>query len=736
MTTKGTHAIERRSDDESREEDRNRDTGTHYIPAQAEPWQYSLKQGQSFALFDEHGDITSGRRRADGLYHRDTRVLSTWRLLFNGHQPLFLSSALRGDNAALIVDLTNPDIYVGDRLLQPRDTIHIVRTIFLWDDACNQRVALSNYGQATQRNSLRLEFGADFIDLFAVRGHRTAGRGDISARVVGRRKVEYHYTATDGLKQTTVIALDPVPDRLDETAAEWDVELAPGDRRMIFARVDPTRNAESSGRSFLASMRVARTSLSRLSGRATSIESSNEIFNEIVRRSIADLYMLITETEDGSYPFAGVPWFSTPFGRDGIITALEMLWVDPQVAKGVLQFLAHTQATREDKQADAEPGKILHEMRHGELARTGEVPFLRYYGTVDATPLFVLLAGRYFERTGDVQTLKHIWPNIVAALRWIDGPGDPDGDGFLEYQSQREDGLVNQGWKDSADSVFHADGRLAEGPVALVEVQAYVYAAKRSIANVARALGMQADAARLHAEAESLRNRFESTFWSEELGTYVIALDGAKEPCAIRSSNAGHVLLSGIASEDRAARVTADLLSQRFFCGWGVRTIAAGEPRFNPMSYHNGSVWPHDNAMIALGMSRYRHTGSVQGIFTGLFRAANYMTMRRLPELFCGFRRRPGRGPTFYPVACSPQAWAAAAPLALLQASLGLDFDIPNRVIMMQHPRLPDFVDEVWLRNLRLDSETSIDLLLRRRGDDVAVNVLRREGNVMVDIRV
>lgn len=735
MTTKGSPAVLRRTKDAPRAR-RVEDTGTHYIPAQAEPWQYSLKHGQSFALFDEHGDIVSGPHRADGLYHRDTRVLSNWRLQFNGHQPLFLSSTLRDDNAALIVDLTNPDIYTDDRLLQPRDTMHIVRTIFLWDNGCHQRVAMSNYGQATQRNTLRLEFGADFIDLFAVRGHRSGIRGEITARVVGRRNVEYHYTATDGQKQTTVIALDPVPDRLDEDSAEWDVELAPGDRCMIFARVDPTANGHSSGRSFLASMRLARTSLSRLSGRATSVESSNEIFNEIVRRSIADLYMLITETEDGSYPFAGVPWFSTPFGRDGIVTALEMLWVDPDVAKGVLQFLARTQAEHEDKQADAEPGKILHEMRHGELARTGEVPFLRYYGTVDATPLFVLLAGRYFERTGDAETLKSLWPNIVAALGWIDGPGDADGDGFVEYQSQREDGLANQGWKDSADSVFHADGRLAEGPIALVEVQAYVYAAKRSIANVARALGQHADAARLNAEAETLKTRFEAAFWSDQLGTYVIALDGAKEPCAIRSSNAGHVLLSGIASQDRAGRVAADLLSQSFFCGWGVRTIAAGEPRFNPMSYHNGSVWPHDNALIALGMSNYRYTGSVQGIFTGIFRAANFMTMRRLPELFCGFRRRPGRGPTFYPVACSPQAWAAAAPLALLQASLGLNFDIPNRAIVMHHPRLPDFVDEVWLRKLRLDSEASIDLLLRRRGDDVAVNVLRREGDVVVDIRV
>src|SRR5690606_31602166 len=414
------------------------ETGTHYIPSQAEPWHYALKQGQSFALFDQHGDIISEHHRADGLYHRDTRVLSRWRLLFNHHQPLFLSSTLRDDNAALIVDLTNPDIYDEHGLVQPRDTMHIVRTIFLWDNGCHQRVALSNYGETSQRNTLTLEFDADFVDLFEVRGHRVVAHGEMTTRVLDRSRVEFRYRATDGIEQVCVVSLDPAPDRLDETSAEWDLELAPGHRTMLFARVDPTAQGASSARSFLTSMRLARTALSRLSSRATAIESSNQIFNEIVRRSIADLYMLITQTEDGSYPFAGVPWFSTPFGRDGIITALEMLWIDPAVARGVLQFLARTQAQREDRQADAEPGKILHEMRHGELSRIGEVPFLRYDGTVDATPLFVLLAGKYFERTGDADTLRALWPNIVAALRWIDGPGDLDGDGFIEYQSKRD----------------------------------------------------------------------------------------------------------------------------------------------------------------------------------------------------------------------------------------------------------------------------------------------------------
>src|SRR5690606_37207131 len=415
---------------------------------------YALKHGESFALFDDRGDIVQGPGRADGLYFRDTRVLSRWRLLLDGRRPVLLSSALRDNNAALIVDMTNREVRIGEHLIQMGETQHIVRTVFLWDSACHQRIAFYNYGKRPLRNTVRLEYSADFVDLFEVRGHRPLHRGTTSTRVDSPSQAGLCYTASDGMKQCTVIQFDPAPYRITEDAAEWEVELQPGERQTFFARIDPSGDASgerhTSGGTFLSAMRHSRTALSRASSRATSVESSNEIFNEIMRRTIADLYMLITETEDGSYPYAGVPWYSTPFGRDGIITAMEMLWVDPQVARGVLFFLARTQATEYDSEADAEPGKILHEMRHGTLARTGEVPFQRYYGTVDATPLFVLLAAQYFKRTGDTETLKRLWPNIAAALAWIDGPGDADNDGFVDYQSKLADGLTNQGWKDSA----------------------------------------------------------------------------------------------------------------------------------------------------------------------------------------------------------------------------------------------------------------------------------------------
>jgi glycogen debranching enzyme len=416
-----------------------------------------------------------------------------------------------------------------------------------------------------------------------------------------------------------------------------------------------------------------------------------------------------------------------------LITALQMLWWSPEVARGVLRRLAFYQAKTTDPLADAQPGKILHEMRGGEMAALREVPFGLYYGSVDSTPLFVLLAGLYAERTGDTETIVELWPAIEAALAWIDGPGDPDGDGFVEYRRATDQGLANQGWKDSHDAIFHADGRLAEGAIALVEVQGYVYAAKLMAARCARRLGRDATADRLDEEARRLAERFEAAFWCPDLGTYALALDGDKKPCRVRTSNAGQVLFTGIASADRAALVAKDLLRPSFFSGWGIRTVAKGAARYNPMSYHNGSVWPHDNALIALGLARYDHKRAIEAVFGGLFGAATYMDQRRLPELFCGFQRQQGHGPTLYPVACSPQAWASATPFTLLEASLGLQFDPFKGEIRLCNPRLPPFLDEVILCDLRLSS-SSVDLRVRRHGDSVSLDTPRISGDIRVSI--
>ena len=425
----------------------------------------------------------------------------------------------------------------------------------------------------------------------------------------------------------------------------------------------------------LRGLRAVHRNMRALASDCATIETSNVRFNETLCRSMSDLHMLMTSTPQGRYPYAGIPWYSTTFGRDGLITALQMLAFDPQVAPGVLRRLAAHQARIDDPASDAQPGKILHEMRSGEMAELGEVPFALYYGSVDATPLFVMLAGIYAERTGDDELIAELWPAIEAALGWIDGPGDPDRDGFVEYHRASGQGLVNQGWKDSHDAIFHADGRLAEGPIALAEVQGYVYGAKRLAARSAQRLGRPQLASRLRNDAERLAEQFDTSFWCPELETYALALDGNKKPCRVRSSNAGQVLFTGIARPDRAIKVARGLMGPQFFSGWGIRTIANTEVRFNPMSYHNGSIWPHDNALIALGFARFGLKSAVERVFKGLSEAATYMDMQRLPELFCGFQRRRGSGPTLYPVACAPQAWASTAPFTLLEASLGLQFD-------------------------------------------------------------
>jgi glycogen debranching enzyme len=365
------------------------------------------------------------------------------------------------------------------------------------------------------------------------------------------------------------------------------------------------------------------------------------------------------------------------------------------------------------------------------MAELGEVPFKRYYGSVDATPLFVMLAGAYLERTDDLATISRIWPNLQAALGWIDQHGDRDGDGFVEYGRRTSEGLVNQGWKDSHDSVFHANGELAHGPIALAEVQAYVYGAWRSGAMICRRLGQDGRAQDLTRRADDLARRFDATFFDEELGTYVIALDGEKRPCRVRSSNAGHALFTGIALRERVPRVAETLMCRSSFCGWGVRTIASTEARYNPMSYHNGSVWPHDNALIAAGLARYGHRHDATRIFEGLFAASVYIDLRRLPELFCGFRLQRAEGPTFYPVACTPQAWAAAAPLSLLQSCLGLSFEPATRQITFDDPHLPAFLDEVVFHRLAVGSGTA-NIALRRSRSQVVVDVLERQGGVRV----
>jgi glycogen debranching enzyme len=444
--------------------------------------------------------------------------------------------------------------------------------------------------------------------------------------------------------------------------------------------------------------------------------------------------MLLTNTAAGVYPAAGLPWFDTTFGRDGLITALQCLWLSPNIARGVLSFLAQTQAISHDPDHAAEPGKILHEARHGEMAALGEIPFGRYYGSVDATPLFVMLAGAYWRRTGDLAFVRDIWRNIVAALEWLDKHGDVDGDGFIEYRRRSPRGLTHQGWKDSHDAVFHEDGGLAEGPIALCEVQAYTYAARVAASELAHALGHSALESQLREKAAALRTRFEAAFWCEEMGLYALALDGNKQPCRVRTSNAGHTLFTGIASEGRAAATAKALGDETFFTGWGVRTLADREVRYNPMAYHNGSIWPHDNALLAMGFAGLPDKELALRIFGAQLEASAFFESGRLPELFCGFRRRDGKAPTSYPVACSPQACSAGAVFMMLQACLGVDIDAGSGRIMFRYPQLPEDIEKLAIRGLEVGAG-SIDLTVHRQsGTAVGVSVERRTGKVDVSV--
>jgi glycogen debranching enzyme len=693
----------------------------------------SLKHDDTFIVLDSHGDIGASAGGPDGLFNADTRYLARLELVLDEVQPLLLGSNLRDDNSALTVDLTNPDVYRGDRIVLQKDMLHIVRTIFLWRGTAYQRIGIQNHGEGTATIDVTLLFDNDFADLFEVRGERRPRRGTSSSKPDGPAGVLLDYRGLDGKSRTTTLQFDPRPTRLTMNAATWQVELAPQQSAALFVAVSCNKSTPHQRAPFFRGLLAHRREMRQSTAGATSIETSNNIFNEVLCQAMADLNMLMTETPQGRYPYAGIPWYSTTFGRDGLITALQMLWVDPRIARGVLRRLAAFQATAVDPLADAEPGKILHEMRGGEMAALREVPFAQYYGSVDATPLFVLLAGLYVERTGDEETLAELWPSIEAALRWIDGAGDPDRDGFVEYQRASEQGLANQGWKDSYDAIFHADGRLAEGYIALAEVQGYVFAGKSLAARCALRLGLDEKAGQLVSEAQALAARFEQAFWCEELGTYALALDGAKQQCKVRTSNAGQLLFTGIAREDRARKVAADLMRPHFFTGWGIRTVARGEARYNPMSYHDGSIWPHDNALIALGLARYGLKHSVEHVFKGLFDAASYMDLRRLPELFCGFQRERRRGPTLYPVACAPQAWASATPFTLLEAALGLEFDAQRGEIRLRNPRLPAFLNEVVLRDLQL-GPSSVDLRLRRHGEEVSLEVLRTRGQIQVSI--
>ena len=694
-----------------------------------------LKHGDTFAIFDHHGDIKPGGLGEEGLYHGSTRHLSCLLLDLEGGRPFYLSSAVREENDQLAVSLTNQDLLRGGVVRVPLGSLHIALRTFLWQGTCHLQLRVRNFGLVRVETCLVLHYAADFADIFEIRGMKRKARGEDLPPDVRADQVVLAYRGLDGVERRTRLAFSPRPSHLAGEAARLDLALASREEETLSVTVSCEDSASKGapGRlAFAEAWSEAQAERERYRAWSCHLETSSGRANAWIDRAVSDLHMLTTELPSGPYPYAGVPWFNTPFGRDGIVTALECLWLRPGLARGVLSYLAATQAKALVPEEDAEPGKILHETRSGEMAALGEMPFGRYYGSVDATPLFVVLAGSYFERTGDRAFAESLWPNVRAALDWIERHGDRDGDGFVEYERRSADGLLHQGWRDSEDAVFHEDGSPAEGPIALCEVQGYVFAALRAGAALAAALGREGEAGTLRGKAEELRRRFEAAFWCEDLATYAMALDGAKRPCRVRSSAAGQCLHTGIVSPERARRVAVTLFHPESFSGWGIRTVAESEARYNPLSYHDGSVWPHDNALIAEGLARYGMGEMALEIWSGLFEAGLHFDLRRMPELFCGFPREPGEGPTLYPVACAPQAWSAASVFLLFQACLGISVSGLEGKVVFTRPRLPASVDELRIHNLEVAGAT-VDLLLERRQEgEASVHVLRRDAGTRV----
>jgi len=687
---------------------------------------YVLKDGDSFIVADAAGDIEGG---SDGFFHNDTRLLSLFRLRLGDSQPALLSATVSRDNVMFVAHLTNRPLPPLGGSPAAQGVIHVQRERFLRADRLYERIACVNYGQHVVHLPLRLSFAADFRDMFEVRGSVRAARGASLGVESTPDTVSFRYQGLDQHLRSSVLSFSRAPTHLTQDAAEFLLELRPGVREELYLECGITPAETPSPKRFRDAAVLARATMRGRQRRSGQIQSGGPLFDAWMEKSRADLALLTSELETGPYPYAGIPWFSTPFGRDAVITAMQTLWLDPDIARGVLAFLASHQAQEESAFLDAAPGKIMHETRKGEMAATRELPFGRYYGGVDTTPLFVTLAGAYAERTGDLGFIERLWPALLAATEWIERVCDANRDGFLDYARGSSTGLANQGWKDSEDSVFHADGRFPAGPIALVEVQGYAYAAFRAMAVLAKRRNDVDSAMRWQERSERLRLAVEERFWMPELGYYGLAIDGEGQLCRVRTSNPGHLLFMGLPDPTRAAQVGANLLTPAFHTGWGLRTLASGEARYNPMSYHNGSVWPHDTALCAAGLARYGDRAAAVRLLRGMFEAAVHFDLR-LPELFCGFPRMQGSTPVAYPVACLPQAWAAGSAFMLLQSCLGLEIDGWRSEVLVERPMLPPGIDHIRVRRIAVDNRR-VDVVFQRQGDRVGTHLEGRDAAVV-----
>jgi glycogen debranching enzyme len=676
---------------------------------------YALKDGDAFVVADAYGNITG---EGDGFFHNDTRLLSRFELTLAGMPPSLLSRSVSGDNVFFVAHMTNRPLPLLGGQSAPEGVIHIERTRFIWAARLYERITCVNYSNNDVSLPLRLVYAADFRDMFEVRGTLRRVRGRLLPVRVVDNCVVARYEGLDGVMRSTVIAFSEAAVRLTSDLADFLLTLPANQKIELFIEIGAD-NAHPDRRRFRTAAAQARRAMKLRRRRGARLHSSSRLFNEWIEKSRADLALLTSELPTGPYPYAGIPWFSTPFGRDAIVTALQTLWLDPALARGVLRFLAKNQAHETSSFQDAAPGKIMHETRKGEMTTLRELPFGQYYGGVDTTPLFIMLAGAYADRTGDLGLIEELWPALSAAQAWIDSVATSNPDGFLVYARAEESGLVNQAWKDSGDSIFHADGRIPKGPIAVIEVQGYVFAALQAMAALAERHGDKEAAQRWRERAEKIRIAVERKFWMEEMGFYGIAVDGNGDLCRVKASNVGHLLYTGIPSQERADKVHNLFLSPMFDTGWGIRTLGPQQARFNPMSYHNGSVWPHDTAFCAAGLGRYGDRDGVVRLLNEMFETAVRFDMR-LPELFCGFPRSSGEGPIAYPVACLPQAWAAGSIFMMLQACLGLSIDGWKGEVHVDRPYLPAGIDHLEIHGVAVGGEI-LNIVFQRVGDRIAV---------------
>lgn len=695
-----------------------------------------IKHGRMFFLSDRLGDVAEANRSALGLYFRDTRFLSQFELTINDSRPILLHSSTER-NYWQIVELACPMAGIDPLGFESMDNIAVSRSRLLSHSLLEQ-IGLVNYGRDQRTVRLCLKFDADFLDVFEVRGwvRQSIQPGQLQAPKVGRNQVEFVYRGADAVVRSTLIRFSPVPEELTANRACFEYTLAHNEAAEVTVEVIPLIGDASPTR---LAFREARDDLDRQYAqwrkRCTRFRTSHATLTGFLDRAILDLRMLLSEGDDGTpYIDAGVPWFSALFGRDSLITAYECLGVNPELSWGVLRGLGALQGTKVDEWREEEPGKILHELRVGELAGAGEIPHTPYFGSVDATPLWLVLLTYAYTWTGDLEAVRNLWPNALAALEWIDRYGDLDGDGYVEYQRRSPRGLVNQGWKDSWNAIVHPDGTRAEGPIALVEVQGYIYQAKSRLARLARDLGDPELAGRLEREALALKERFNADFWMESEGYYALALDGGKKQVTTITSNPGHCLWSGIVDEAKAARVARRLLGPGLSSGWGIRTLASKQRPYDPLGYHTGTVWPHDNALIAHGLRMYGFDNEAMKLINQLILAGSHFSMARFPELYCGFSRDDVPLPVEYPVACRPQAWSSGASLMMLRSYAGMTADAPDGKLYIVRPQLPEWLERCEVMGMRVGG-ARVDLTLSTRDGVTATQVPRKEGEIEVLVR-